>query len=228
VASGNAAVSNATNESVLDGKARARGRVLTIPLRAGLKDGVYSVRWSIVSDDGHPERSQPDGADWLEQRRDTREHWAARRADETARDQTGEETEHHPMRAHSVWPLADLRRYRFLTTFRRAAGRGARAGLAFFAPFLAAFATTVAPDLARAGGACLATTRELFAGADFLAGTAFGFAAAAGGVFASTTFTGVAFLAGGAATTFGFAAVAACAVGGAFGLLFGRPPLRAN
>src|SRR3954452_6621589 len=56
VASGNAAVSNATNESVLDGKARARGRVLTIPLRSGLKDGVYSVRWSIVSDDGHREQ----------------------------------------------------------------------------------------------------------------------------------------------------------------------------
>src|SRR3954471_17616091 len=56
VASGNAAVSNATNESVLDGKARARGRVLTIPLRSGLKDGVYGVRWSIVSDDGHREQ----------------------------------------------------------------------------------------------------------------------------------------------------------------------------
>ena len=56
VASGNAAVANATNESVLDGKARARGRVLTIPLRSGLKDGVYSVRWSIVSDDGHREQ----------------------------------------------------------------------------------------------------------------------------------------------------------------------------
>jgi copper transport protein len=39
--------------SVLAGRARARGRVETIPLRANLADGVYTVRWSVVSDDGH-------------------------------------------------------------------------------------------------------------------------------------------------------------------------------
>jgi copper transport protein len=57
VASGNAAVSNATGSSVLGGRAHTAGRVLLIPLRAGLKDGVYSVRWSVVSDDGHREQS---------------------------------------------------------------------------------------------------------------------------------------------------------------------------
>lgn len=56
VGSGNAAVANATQASVADGPARARGRVLVIPLRPGLGDGDYSVRWSIVSDDGHHER----------------------------------------------------------------------------------------------------------------------------------------------------------------------------
>src|SRR3954451_9422003 len=55
-APGNAAVANADGSSVLDGRPRAHGRVLTIPLRSGLKDGVYSVRWSIVSDDGHREQ----------------------------------------------------------------------------------------------------------------------------------------------------------------------------
>jgi copper transport protein len=55
VAAGTAAVANATRESVLAGRPVARGRVLTIPLRAGLADGGYSVRWSIVSDDGHHE-----------------------------------------------------------------------------------------------------------------------------------------------------------------------------
>jgi copper transport protein len=55
VAGENAAVSNTTNASVLDGKPTARGRTLTIPLRK-LGDGAYSVRWSIVSDDGHTER----------------------------------------------------------------------------------------------------------------------------------------------------------------------------
>jgi copper transport protein len=55
VAGGNAAVSNATSESVIDGAAVARGRTLTLPLRPHLADGAYSVRWSIVSDDGHRE-----------------------------------------------------------------------------------------------------------------------------------------------------------------------------
>ena len=55
VAGGNAAVENATQSSVLAGKATARGRVLTLPLRPNLRRGAYSVRWSIVSDDGHHE-----------------------------------------------------------------------------------------------------------------------------------------------------------------------------
>ena len=55
VGSGNAAVANATSESVLDGAAHAHGRVLTIPLRAPLGNGDYSARWSIVSEDGHRE-----------------------------------------------------------------------------------------------------------------------------------------------------------------------------
>src|SRR3954447_22848177 len=54
VAPGNAAVANDTGASVLNGPARAHGRVLDLPLRP-LRDGVYSVRWSIVSDDGHRE-----------------------------------------------------------------------------------------------------------------------------------------------------------------------------
>jgi copper transport protein len=56
VASGNAAVANTTNESVLAGPATAHGHVLRIPLRHNLENGAYSVRWSIVSDDGHRER----------------------------------------------------------------------------------------------------------------------------------------------------------------------------
>lgn len=56
VAGGIAAVANATSESVLAGRATARGRTLTIPLRPHLRDGVYSVRWSIASDDGHREQ----------------------------------------------------------------------------------------------------------------------------------------------------------------------------
>jgi copper transport protein len=53
VGSGNAAVSNATGSSVLGGLAVAHGRTLSLPLRARLANGSYSVRWSIVSDDGH-------------------------------------------------------------------------------------------------------------------------------------------------------------------------------
>ncbi len=42
--------------SILAGKARVvGGRTLVVPLRPGLADGDYSVRWSIVSDDGHLE-----------------------------------------------------------------------------------------------------------------------------------------------------------------------------
>jgi copper transport protein len=56
IASGNAAVSNANNTSVLDGAPRIARHALVLPLRGGLADGSYSVRWSIVSDDGHREQ----------------------------------------------------------------------------------------------------------------------------------------------------------------------------
>src|SRR5262249_15008216 len=39
--------------SVLRSKPFARGRTLVLPLRRGLADGDYSVRWSAVSEDGH-------------------------------------------------------------------------------------------------------------------------------------------------------------------------------
>ena len=39
--------------SVLAGAARAQGRDLVLPLRRGLEDGVYTVRWRAISDDGH-------------------------------------------------------------------------------------------------------------------------------------------------------------------------------
>ncbi|HEY2354741.1 MAG TPA: copper resistance protein CopC [Gaiellaceae bacterium] len=41
--------------SVLGGAPTASGDTLTIPLRSHLRDGDYSVRWSIISDDGHLE-----------------------------------------------------------------------------------------------------------------------------------------------------------------------------
>ena len=42
--------------SILGDRARVEGgRTLVVPLRRGLPDGDYSVRWSIVSDDGHLE-----------------------------------------------------------------------------------------------------------------------------------------------------------------------------
>jgi copper transport protein len=42
--------------SVLVGRPRVEGaRTLVVPVRRGLADGAYSVRWSIVSDDGHLE-----------------------------------------------------------------------------------------------------------------------------------------------------------------------------
>ncbi len=52
VGPGVAAVRNGGG-SVLAGPARTSGRVETVPLRARLRDGVYSVRWSVISDDGH-------------------------------------------------------------------------------------------------------------------------------------------------------------------------------
>jgi copper transport protein len=48
-------VSNSSRQSVLAAKASAHGPVLTLPLRSDLRDGDYTVRWSIVSDDGHRE-----------------------------------------------------------------------------------------------------------------------------------------------------------------------------
>jgi copper transport protein len=51
---GNAAIANGSKRSVLAGPATAHGHNLVLPLRR-LRDGDYSVRWSIVSDDGHPE-----------------------------------------------------------------------------------------------------------------------------------------------------------------------------
>jgi copper transport protein len=42
--------------SILAGRPRVEGsRTLVVPLGHGLRDGAYSVRWSIVSDDGHRE-----------------------------------------------------------------------------------------------------------------------------------------------------------------------------
>jgi copper transport protein len=42
--------------SVLAGRPRVEGgRTLVVPVRRGLADGAYSVRWSIISDDGHLE-----------------------------------------------------------------------------------------------------------------------------------------------------------------------------
>jgi copper transport protein len=56
VASGNAAVANLSQRSVLAGRAVARGRALVLPLQRRLARGDYTVRWSIVSEDGHPEQ----------------------------------------------------------------------------------------------------------------------------------------------------------------------------
>jgi copper transport protein len=41
--------------SVLSGRPHVEGRTLVVPVRHGLADGAYSVRWSIISDDGHLE-----------------------------------------------------------------------------------------------------------------------------------------------------------------------------
>jgi copper transport protein len=56
VAPGNAAVTNDGKSSVLGSPPRAVGHELIIPLRNGLANGVYSVRWSVASDDGHREQ----------------------------------------------------------------------------------------------------------------------------------------------------------------------------
>ena len=56
VGHGNAVVANDSGHSVLAEQPRARGQRLTLPVRVGLADGDYSVRWSIVSDDGHQEQ----------------------------------------------------------------------------------------------------------------------------------------------------------------------------
>jgi copper transport protein len=56
VGPGIAAIRNKGGASILAGKARVEGgRTLLVPLRRGLANGDYSVRWSIISDDGHLE-----------------------------------------------------------------------------------------------------------------------------------------------------------------------------
>ena len=55
-APGTAAVANASQRSVLGGNAVAHARVLEVPLERGLVRGDYTVRWSIVSEDGHREQ----------------------------------------------------------------------------------------------------------------------------------------------------------------------------
>src|SRR6185437_2372493 len=52
VLSGTTVVGNADKRSVTAGKPATSGRVVTIPLRK-LHDGDYTVRWRVLSDDGH-------------------------------------------------------------------------------------------------------------------------------------------------------------------------------
>ena len=52
VGPGNEVVRNGDG-SALAGTPRAQGRLLLLPLRPVLADGDYSVRWSVISDDGH-------------------------------------------------------------------------------------------------------------------------------------------------------------------------------
>ena len=52
VGPGNAAVRNG-GASVLAGTPSAHGRMLVLPLRPHLAHGAYSVRWSVISEDGH-------------------------------------------------------------------------------------------------------------------------------------------------------------------------------
>jgi copper transport protein len=56
VGSANAAVANVSRRSVLAGPPRVAGRALTLPLARNLPRGAYTARWSIVSEDGHPEQ----------------------------------------------------------------------------------------------------------------------------------------------------------------------------
>jgi copper transport protein len=52
----NAAVRNAGGVDVLLGQPRiSRSRTLVVPLQRALPNGAYTVRWSIISDDGHEE-----------------------------------------------------------------------------------------------------------------------------------------------------------------------------
>jgi copper transport protein len=53
--SGSAAVANADGASILSARPRVAGHSLILPLRPGLPSGAYSVRWSIVAEDGHRE-----------------------------------------------------------------------------------------------------------------------------------------------------------------------------
>ena len=55
VGPGNAVVRDGGG-SVLAGSPSTHGKTLVLPLRASLGDGDYSVRWSIISDDGHLEQ----------------------------------------------------------------------------------------------------------------------------------------------------------------------------
>ncbi len=52
VGPGNEVVQNGGG-SALGGRPLANGRQLVLPLRGDLPDGDYSVRWSVISDDGH-------------------------------------------------------------------------------------------------------------------------------------------------------------------------------
>ena len=52
---GNEVVRNGGGQVLLGRPYVSGGRVLVLPFRRGLTDGDYSVRWSIVSDDGHAE-----------------------------------------------------------------------------------------------------------------------------------------------------------------------------
>lgn len=55
VGPGNAVVRDGGG-SVLTGAPSTHGKTLVLPLRPGLPDGDYSVRWSVISDDGHLEQ----------------------------------------------------------------------------------------------------------------------------------------------------------------------------
>ncbi len=52
VLAGTVVIGNGDKRSVAAGKPRSSGRVVTIPLRK-LHDGDYTVRWRVLSDDGH-------------------------------------------------------------------------------------------------------------------------------------------------------------------------------